>query len=151
MLFLSMVAVAIVLGQNTNALVNLIRNANEIVEIQTQVRLRMLSKIDVYPILKPNRVLHYAIVQLIKAIFLIQVRNAAGLYVLVQRLQEERAAVALNIFMNRTSVENTVDDLQKYVTNGLNISKFSLRNVSIEIYCVSNKLKSKGKIFVLQE
>ena len=54
------------------------------------------------------------------AIFLIQVQHAVGLSVLVQRLQEERAAVALNIFTNRTGVENTVDDLQNYVTNGIN-------------------------------
>ena len=58
-----------------------------------------------------------------------QVSNAVDMSVLVQKIQEERAAVALNIFLNRSVTENSISDLQKYVNNGLDITRFNLFSV----------------------
>ena len=71
-----------------------------------------------------------------------QVQNAVLLSVLIQRLQEERAAVALNIFINKTyiggsTLDSSLDDLQKYVeTDGIDISQFGLRNVSMDFHYI---------------
>ena len=52
---------------------------------------------------------------------------------LVQSLQEERASVALNMFINRTSSLDTLDDLQQYVKiEGLDIKEYSFRKVKTE-------------------
>ena len=55
---------------------------------------------------------------------------------LIQSLQEERASVALNMFINRTSSLDTLDDLQQYVKvdqfdkiDELDIKDFSFRKV----------------------
>ena len=63
-----------------------------------------------------------------------QIGNAVDLSILVQRLQEERAAVALSSFLNRTDGVNTMVDLQPYALNGLDITKYDLVNVSNCIY-----------------
>ena len=59
-----------------------------------------------------------------------QIGNALDLSVLVQKLQEERAAVALAAFLNRTNAIDTMEDLQIYVLNDLDISRFTLLRVS---------------------
>ena len=59
-----------------------------------------------------------------------QIGNALDLSVLVQKLQEERAAVALAAFLNRTNAIDTMEDLQIYVLNDLDISRFTLLKVS---------------------
>ena len=52
---------------------------------------------------------------------------------LVQSLQEERASVALNMFINRTSSLDTLDDLQQYVKiEGLDIKEYSFRKVKTD-------------------
>ena len=62
------------------------------------------------------------------------------LSVLITRLQEERAAVALNIFINKTNtggsaLDSQLGDLQKYVkTDGMNISQFGLSQVSMDFH-----------------
>ena len=58
-----------------------------------------------------------------------QVGNAVDLSILVQRLQEERAAVALSAFLNRSNSMNSNDDLKPYVLNKLDISRFTLLKV----------------------
>ena len=60
-----------------------------------------------------------------------QVNQAVDLSLLVEKLQDERAAVALNIFLNRTSGENSISDLQKYSRNEMNITRFNLMTVSL--------------------
>ena len=47
-------------------------------------------------------------------------------------MQEERAAVALNIFINKTedATGESLGGLQVYVKNGMNISQFGLKPVS---------------------
>ena len=65
---------------------------------------------------------------------LFQIQHVVRLSALIQRLQEERAAVALNMYINRTSSLDTLDDLQKYVDiNGINMTKFSYRKVKFSI------------------
>ena len=64
-----------------------------------------------------------------------QIGNALDLSVLVQKLQEERAAVALAAFLNRTNAIDTMEDLQIYVLNDLDISRFTLLRVS-EIFLI---------------
>ena len=64
-----------------------------------------------------------------------QIGNALDLSVLVQKLQEERAAVALAAFLNRTNAIDTMEDLQIYVLNDLDISRFTLLRVS-EIFII---------------
>ena len=58
-----------------------------------------------------------------------QVGNAVDLSILVQRLQEERAAVALSAFLNRSNSMNSNDDLKPFVLNKLDISRFTLLKV----------------------
>ena len=59
-----------------------------------------------------------------------KVDHVVRLSSLIQRLQEERAAVALNLFINRTSSLDTLNDLQGYVkTPGWDITRFSYRKV----------------------
>ena len=58
-----------------------------------------------------------------------QVGNAVDLSILVQKLQEERAAVALSAFLNRSNAMNSNDDLKPYVLNKLDISRFTLLKV----------------------
>ena len=60
-----------------------------------------------------------------------QIGNAVDLSILVQRLQEERAAVALSSFLNRTEGVETMADLQPYALNGLDIASFTLLRVCI--------------------
>ena len=60
-----------------------------------------------------------------------QVTQAVDLSLLVEKLQDERAAVALNIFLNRTSGENSISDLQKYSRNDMNLTRFNLMTVSV--------------------
>ena len=59
-----------------------------------------------------------------------QIGNAVDLSILVQRLQEERAAVALTSFLGRTDGVNTMADLQIYALNGLDVTNYNLINVS---------------------
>ena len=49
---------------------------------------------------------------------------------LVQKIQEERSAVALNIFLKRSATDD-LQDLQKYVTNGMDIRRFTLIQVKL--------------------
>ena len=70
-----------------------------------------------------------------------QIGNALDLSVLVQKLQEERAAVALAAFLNRTNAIDTMEDLQIYVLNDLDISRFTLLRVS-EIF--SNSITTQN-------
>ena len=58
-----------------------------------------------------------------------QVGNAVDLSILVQRLQEERAAVALSAFLNRSNSMNSNEDLKPFVLNKLDISRFTLLKV----------------------
>ena len=58
-----------------------------------------------------------------------QVGSAVDLSILVQRLQEERAAVALASFLNRSSAMDDMGDLQSYALNELDISRFTLLKV----------------------
>ena len=51
---------------------------------------------------------------------------------LIQKVQEERAAVALNIFLKRSATDD-LQSLQQYVENGVNITRFSLLQVSLHI------------------
>merc|ERR550534_1461969 len=46
-----------------------------------------------------------------------QVGNAVDLSILVQRLQEERATVALSAFLNRSNSMDSMNDLQPYALN----------------------------------
>lgn len=54
--------------------------------------------------------------------------SAVNLYNLVQGLQDERLAAALNIFMKRSSA-NDLSDLQEFVTNKQDITQFNLITV----------------------
>ena len=45
------------------------------------------------------------------------------------RLQEERAAVALSAFLNRSNSMDNMVDLQMYALNGMDISRFTLLQV----------------------
>ena len=68
---------------------------------------------------------------LLKLLHLSKVDHVVRLSSLIQRLQEERAAVALNLFINRTSSLDTLNDLQAYVkTPGWDITRFSYRKVT---------------------
>ena len=51
---------------------------------------------------------------------------------LVERLQDERAAVALNIFLNRTSGQESIGELQKFSRNDMNITRFNIMTVSTD-------------------
>jgi len=67
-----------------------------------------------------------------------KVDHVVRLSTLIQDLQEERAAVALNMFINKTSSLDTLDDLQKYVkVDGIDINQFSLRSVRVLFYDMS--------------
>ena len=57
-----------------------------------------------------------------------QVSNAVDLSNLVQRIQDERAAIALNIFLDRP-VSDDLRDLQLMVSNNVSLRKFTLQNV----------------------
>ena len=65
-----------------------------------------------------------------------QVRRSVELALLVERLQDERAAVALNIFLNRTSGQESVAELQKFSRNDLNITRFDIITVCSNIFNV---------------
>ena len=64
----------------------------------------------------------------------IKVTRAVDLALLVERLQDERAAVALNIFLNRSSGEESIQELQKYSRNDMNITRFNLMTVSLKLH-----------------
>ena len=71
-----------------------------------------------------------------KILSFLQVLHVVRLSKLIQSLQEERASVALNMFINRTSSLDTLDDLQQYVKvdqfdkiDELDIKDFSFRKV----------------------
>jgi hypothetical protein len=51
---------------------------------------------------------------------------------LVQRLQEERVAVSLNIFLKR-SASDDLQDLQHLVKNGIDIRRFTLIQVDATV------------------
>ena len=53
---------------------------------------------------------------------------------LIEKIQDERAAVALNIFLNRSSGEESINELQKYSRNQMNISRFNLMAVSLKLH-----------------
>ena len=59
------------------------------------------------------------------------------------RLQEERAAVALSAFLNRSNSMDSMNDLQPYALNGMDISRFTLLQVgnmnSIFLFCFVDK------------
>ena len=57
-----------------------------------------------------------------------QVSNAVDLSNLVQRIQDERAAIALNIFLDRP-VSDDLRDLQLMVSNNVSLRKFTLVKV----------------------
>lgn len=59
-----------------------------------------------------------------------QVSSAVDLSNLVNRLQDERISVALNIFLKR-SPNDDLQDLQKLVTNKVDIRRFTLLQVSL--------------------
>ncbi len=54
--------------------------------------------------------------------------SAVDLSNLIQRLQDERFAVALNIFLNRKPDDDLVD-LQRYIINDIDIVRFTLLQV----------------------
>ena len=58
-----------------------------------------------------------------------KVGDAVDLSLLLQSLQEERAAVAMSIFLNRPPNVDNVQDLQALVSNGMDITKFTLAQV----------------------
>ena len=60
--------------------------------------------------------------------FISQVSNAVDLSNLVQRIQDERAAIALNIFLDRP-VSDDLRDLQLMVSNNVSLRKFTLVKV----------------------
>ena len=62
-----------------------------------------------------------------------QVSNAVDLSILVQRLQEERAAVALEAFLNRSDALDDLSNLQVYSMNGMDISRFTLLKVNFSL------------------
>jgi len=67
-----------------------------------------------------------------------KVDHVVRLSTLIQDLQEERASVALNMFINKTSSLDTLDDLQKYVkVDGFDINQFSLKSVRVLFYDMS--------------
>ena len=62
---------------------------------------------------------------------------AVDMALLVEKIQDERAAVALNIFLNRSSGEESIQELQQYSRNQMNISRFNLMSVSLKLhFCV---------------
>ena len=62
---------------------------------------------------------------------------AVDMALLVEKIQDERAAVALNIFLNRSSGEEAIQELQQYSRNNMNISRFNLMSVSLKLhFCV---------------
>ena len=71
-----------------------------------------------------------------------QVRRSVELALLVERLQDERAAVALNIFLNRTSGQESVAELQKFSRNDLNITRFDIITVCSNICNVYDHIQS---------
>ncbi len=54
--------------------------------------------------------------------------NAVDLSNLVHRLQEERSSVAMNIFLDRSPTDDLAD-LQKYISNKVDIRRFTLMQV----------------------
>ena len=74
--------------------------------------------------------------------FILQVSNAVDLSNLVQRIQDERAAIALNIFLDRP-VSDDLRDLQLMVSNNVSLRKFTLvkvRNSKLQAMIVILKL-----------
>ncbi len=119
MLILPLIPVFILLAQNTATFLQYVSDADEILEVQGQVKYWN------------NDVISHEITVLNP----IKVANAVDLSTLVQRLQEERAAVALNIFLNRTNQMDTISDLQDFALNGLDISRFTL--IKVIYYVIS--------------
>ena len=58
-----------------------------------------------------------------------QVDDAVGLSTLIHKIQDERAAVALNIFLDRPPTDQMVD-LQQMVDKDVTLRRFILSNVS---------------------
>ncbi len=65
--------------------------------------------------------------------------DAVDLSILLQCLQEERAAVAITIFLNRPATVDSIQDLQQYVSNGLDITRFTLSKVNYVNVVDNNK------------
>ena len=84
---------------------------------------------------------HFILVKNIQVI-VFQVRRSVELALLVERLQDERAAVALNIFLNRTSGQESVAELQKFSRNELNITRFDIITVCSNICNVYDLIQS---------
>ena len=53
------------------------------------------------------------------------------------RLQEERAAVALSAFLNRSNSMDSMSDLQPYALNGMDISRFTLLQVKFTLTLIN--------------
>ena len=58
-----------------------------------------------------------------------QVDDAVGLSTLIHKIQDERAAVALNIFLDRPPTDQ-MTDLQQMVDKDVLLRRFILSNVS---------------------
>lgn len=59
-----------------------------------------------------------------------QVDDAVGLSTLIHKIQDERAAVALNIFLDRPPTDQMAD-LQMLVDKDVDLGRFILSNVSL--------------------
>ena len=76
-----------------------------------------------------------------------QIDAAIKLSVLVQRLQDERASVALGIFVLRTTNVAEMKDLQQYVDNGINVSHYD--NIAVRHHCrYTNMIKDRKRVYV---
>ena len=60
----------------------------------------------------------------------LQVDDAVGLSTLIHKIQDERAAVALNIFLDRPPTDQMAD-LQMLVDKDVDLGRFILSNVSL--------------------
>ena len=68
---------------------------------------------------------------------------------LVEKLQDERAAVALNIFLNRSSGQESIGELQKYSRNDMNITRFNIMTVSTDKNEVNLAQENLGLSFAI--
>jgi CHASE2 domain-containing sensor protein len=66
--------------------------------------------------------------KMVKLMCCIKVSNAVDLSNLVQKIQDERAAVALNIFLDRPKSDD-LQDLQQMVSNHVDLKRFTLSKV----------------------
>ena len=125
MLILPLIPIIITIGQSSSNLYYSFSDSKEISDVQNQVNIDPT-------ILSLILLLHFCIqFTYTFTLFISKVDHVVRLSSLIQRLQEERAAVALNLFINRTSSLDTLNDLQAYVkTPGWDITRFSYRKVT---------------------